>query len=105
MTANSQLSTTESKQKKPKQSKQIIRTGTESQKWRSHGGLSTGEWERERDGKGIDNKEHKWQVENRQGEGKNSIGYGEAKEIICMTMDMNYMEGMQVGGDVQCTGE
>ena len=27
------------------------RTGTEPQKWRSHGGLSTGEWEGERGGK------------------------------------------------------
>ena len=34
MTTNSQLSTTESKKQK-----QITRTGRESQKWRSHGGL------------------------------------------------------------------
>ena len=37
MVINSQLSTTEPKQK---QTKQTTRTGTESQKWRSHGGLS-----------------------------------------------------------------
>ena len=37
MTTNSQLSTTECKKK---QTKQTTRTGTESQKWRSHGGLS-----------------------------------------------------------------
>ena len=36
MTTNSQLSTTEPK----KTPKQTTRTGTESQKWRSHGGLS-----------------------------------------------------------------
>ena len=44
MTTNSQLSTTEpEKQKqKPKTTKQTTRTGTESQKWRSHGGLSVG---------------------------------------------------------------
>ena len=42
MTTNSQLSTTEPK--KQKQTKQTTRTGTESQKWRSHGGLSAGEW-------------------------------------------------------------
>ena len=30
---------------KQKQTKQTTRTGTEPQKWRSHGGLSTGEWE------------------------------------------------------------
>ena len=50
-----------------------------------HGGLSTGEWERERGGKGTENKYHKWQVENRQGEGKNSIGNVEAKELVCVT--------------------
>ena len=46
MTRNSQLSTTEpikTKPKpKPKQTKQTTRTGTESQKWRSRGGLSVG---------------------------------------------------------------
>ena len=45
MTTNSQLSTTEPK--KQKQTKQTTRTGTESQKWRSHGGLSVGEREGE----------------------------------------------------------
>ena len=43
MTTNSQLLTTEPN-KKQKQTKQTARTGTEPQKWRSHGGLSTGEW-------------------------------------------------------------
>ena len=33
---------------KQKQTKQTTRTGTEPQKWRSHGGLSIGEWEGER---------------------------------------------------------
>ena len=52
MTANSQLLTIKTKAKtnlKPKQkkTKQTTRTGTEPQKWRSHGGLSTGEWEGE----------------------------------------------------------
>ena len=40
MTISSQLSTAEPK--KQKQTKQTSRTGTESQKWRSHGGLSAG---------------------------------------------------------------
>ena len=40
MTANSQLLTTTAEQKQ-KQTKQTTRT--EPQKWRSHGGLSTGE--------------------------------------------------------------
>ena len=39
---------------KQKQTKQTTRTGTEPQKWRSHGGLSTGEWEGERGGKGTE---------------------------------------------------
>ena len=47
MTANSQLSTTEpKKEQKQKWTKQTTRKGTESQKWKSHGGLSvgSGEW-------------------------------------------------------------
>ena len=47
MTTNSQLIdwiTIEPKKQKQKQAKQTTRTGTESQKWRSHGGLSIGEW-------------------------------------------------------------
>ena len=44
MTTNSQLSTTEPKKKK--RTKQTTRTGTESQKWRSHGGLSVGKGRR-----------------------------------------------------------
>ena len=81
MTINSQLSTTEPKTK----TKQKSRTGTESQKWRSYGGLSVGSGWRENRGKGAGSKKHKWQVENRQGEVKNSIGNGEATEFICMT--------------------
>ena len=48
MTTNSQLSTTVPKKTKTK-TKQPIRIGTESQKWRSHGGLSVGR-RRERKG-------------------------------------------------------
>ena len=52
MTKNSQLSTNEPKKIKIKtmktKTKQTTRTGTESQKWRSHEGLSIGEWEGER---------------------------------------------------------
>ena len=51
MTAtNSQLSTTEPKKQNQKWTKQTTRTGTQSQKWRSHGGLlverGKGEWEK-----------------------------------------------------------
>ena len=41
MTTNSQLSTTEPIKMKTK-TKQTTRTGTEPQKWRSHGGLLAG---------------------------------------------------------------
>ena len=58
MTTDSQLSTTEPK--KQKQTKQTTRTGTESQKWRSHGGLSAGRSCGENGGKGTGNKKHKW---------------------------------------------
>ena len=58
MTTNSQLSTTEPK-KNQKQTKQTTRTGAESQKWRSHGGLSVGKGRRN-GGKGTGNKKHKW---------------------------------------------
>ena len=36
-------------------------------------------------GKGTGNNKHKWQVQNRQGEVKNSMGNGEAKDLICTT--------------------
>ena len=55
MTANSQLLTTTPKPKQ-KKTKQTTRTGTESEKWTAHGGLSTGEWEGEKAGKGTENK-------------------------------------------------
>ena len=59
-------------------------------------------------GKSTGNKEHKWQVQNRQGEVRNSIGNGEAKEFICMT-DGHELRGsgkeMLVGGGVQNRGE
>ena len=45
--------------KKQKQTKQKTRTGTESQKWRSHEGLSAGREKGEDGGKGIGNK-HDW---------------------------------------------
>ena len=84
MTTNSQLLTTEPKQKQ-NQTKQTTRTGTESQKWRSHGGLSMGKGRWEKVGKGTGNKKHNWQVQNKQEKVKNNIGNVEAKELICTT--------------------
>ena len=60
MTTNSQLSTTEPKKQKQKQTKQTARTGTESQKWRSHRGLSVGRERGENGEKGTGNKKPKW---------------------------------------------
>ena len=54
MTTNSQLSINEPK--KQKQTKQTTRIGTESQKGRSHGGLSAGRGREENRGKGTGNK-------------------------------------------------
>ena len=59
MTTNSQLSKTEPKKQKQKQTKQTSRTGTEAEKWTSYGGLA-GRGRRENQGKGTENKQHKW---------------------------------------------
>ena len=40
-------------------------------------------------------------MENRQGEGKNSVGNVKAKELVSMIMDMNYRGGMWEGGGGQ----
>ena len=55
----------------------------------------------ERGGKGTGNKQHKWQVQNRQGEGKNNIGNVEAKELICTTHGHELQGGMWEGGGGQ----
>ena len=47
--------------------------------------IISGEREGEDWGKGTGNKKHKWEVQNSQGEVKNSIGNGEAKELIYTT--------------------
>ena len=56
-------------------------------------------------GKGTGNKKHKWQVENTQGQVKNSIGNVEAKELKCMTHGHELKGGMWVEGAVQGRGE
>ena len=58
-THNYQKLNLKKQKQKQKQTKQTTRIGTESQKWRSHGELSAGEWEGERGGKGTGNKKHK----------------------------------------------
>ena len=60
MIANLQLSTTEPKTKTKTNTKPITRTGTESQKWRSHGRLSVRRERGRKGGKGTGIKKHKW---------------------------------------------
>ena len=43
-------------------------------------------------------------MENRQGEGKNSVGNVEAKELISMTHGHELRGGMQVGGRCRAEG-
>ena len=75
MAMNSQLSTLESK----KQTKQTKRTETELHIWRSFGGLSVGKEEGGNGEKVQGLRSTNWQIQNRQGDVKNSIGSGEAK--------------------------
>ena len=58
MTTKSQLSTIEPK--KQKQIQQTTRTGTESQKWRSHRRLSVERGRGKNGGNGTENKRHNW---------------------------------------------
>ena len=83
---NLQLSTTESKKKKTTTTtKQTTRIGMESQVQKPFGGLPAGREKGENGGNCAGIQKHNWQVQNRQGDVKNSIGNGEAKELICMT--------------------
>ena len=56
-------------------------------------------------GKGTENKKHKWQVQNRFGEVKNSMGNEEAKELICMTHGHELRWENDTGREVQGEGE
>ena len=102
MTTNSQLSTTEPEKQKQKtnqannQNKNRIREMEIT--WRVISG------EGENGGKGTGNKKHKWQVQNRQGEVKNSIGNGEAKELICKTHGHELRQEMLVVGGYRTEG-
>ena len=55
-------------------------------------------------GKGTGNKKHDWYAQNGQGEVKNSIGNGEAKEFICMTHGHELRKG-QGRGYRRCRAE
>ena len=56
------------------------------------------EGEEENGGKGTGNKKRKRQVQNRQGEIKNGIGNGEAKELICTTHEQELSGGGMLEG-------
>ena len=81
MTTNSQLSITE-----PKNQNKLSKQLEEDQSYRNgdhvviSGEREWGGW-----GECTGNKRHKWQVKNRQGEVKNSIGNGEVKDLIFAT--------------------
>ena len=64
-------------------------------------------WREENRGKGTGNKKQKWQVQNRQGEAKNSIGNGEAKELIYTIhgYELRGWWGMLVGGGCRAEGD
>ena len=91
MTTNSQLSTIEPKNKT--KTKQIKLSKLEQEQNHRNGdhmeGYQQGSGRGREVGKGTGNKQHKWQVQIRQGEVKNSTGNVEAKELICMTLDIN----------------
>ena len=57
------------------------------------------------EGKGTENKQHKWQVENRQGDVKNSIGNVETQQLICVNNGYEPGGMEQLGEGVQGRGE
>ena len=85
----SQLPTTKPKKKKTHRNINKLRKQLEQEQNHRNGdhmeGYQGGWSVGEKGGRDTGNKKHKWQVQNRQGKVKNSIGNGEAKEIICTT--------------------
>ena len=89
MIPNSQLSTTEPKKQKQKQTKQATRTGTMEITWRSHGGLSVGREWRTMGGKvqGIGNVNCRYEIDR----GRLRIVWGmeKPKNLHVQPMDMS----------------
>ena len=52
----------------------------------------------ENGGKGTGNKKPKWEVQNRLGELKDSMGNREAKELLCVTHGCELNGGWNAGG-------
>ena len=86
---------------KQKQSKQTTTIGTESQKWRSHGGLSVGWGRGENGGKVQGIRSINGRYKNTQGELKNSKRNGEAKVLICTTHEHELRWGNAAGRVVE----
>ena len=103
MTTNLQLSTTKPKKhkKKNKPSKQL----EQAQNHRNEDDMEGYQQGRKRrnGGKGTGNKQHKWWVESRQGELKNTVGNVEAEELICTT-HQHELNGVGCGQE-ECEGQ
>ena len=65
----------------------------------------SGRGREETEGTSAGNKKHKWYVQNRHGEVKNSIGNVEAKELTYMIHGHELKRGNGVGGGMQGGGE
>ena len=102
MTTNLQLLTIEPKQTNKQANNQNKNRITEM---KTTGRVFSGGVGGDNGEQGTENKLHKWQVENRQGEVQNSIGNVEAKELTCTTHVHELKGGMLVGGGVQGRGE
>ena len=100
MATNSQLSTIESK-------KQTKQTAEEKQNRRNGGHfkgyqLGGGRWRMWEKLQGL--RSTNWQVQNRQGDDKNCMGNGEAKELVCMTHGHDLRGEIAGGNGVQGGG-
>ena len=96
MTTNSQLSTTEPKNNnnKKNQTNKLSKQLEQEQNHRNGDHMERYQWG---GGKDTGNKKHKWQVQNRHGDIKNSIGNGVAKDLICRTHRHELREGIAGG--------
>ena len=97
---NSQLSTSEPKKQEQKLSRQL-----EQEQNQRNGDHIEGYQGKGRNGGKTGNKKHKWQVQNRQGGVKNSIGNGEAKKLVCQTHGHELRGGGNAGGSGVQGGE
>ena len=98
MTTNSQLLKAEPKKTETKTNYANYLNRNRITEMEITSGVMSGEGEEEEWGEDTGHKKHKWWVQNRQREVKNSIGNGEAKELICMTHGHELRWGMGNAG-------